>query len=243
MVWVNPLISDKSYDVALSSILNVAKISTRLLQNGDQRRYIATTLSAVIAIVVFSLVYSQPKLTLDFSSGVPGFAPAALLILAVVGGIASTFMRSIVACVMGAGIVGFASATLFVLNGAPDLALTQFAVETLFIVVIMAVLLKLPFLVSATRTRHERLHDTVIAVAFSCLVFVSLAGLSSIPFDTRITDFYAEKSLSEAYGSNIVNVILVDFRAMDTMGEITVVAFAAVIVWGLLRRRGLRRQS
>ena len=57
------------------------------------------------------------------------------------------------------------------------------------------------------------------------------------PFDTRLSDFYGATSYLEARGHNVVNVIIVDYRAFDTVGEVAVVAFATLAVWALLKRR------
>lgn len=61
--------------------------------------------------------------------------------------------------------------------------------------------------------------------------------MNVLPFDARLSEFFGQASYAEAQGRNVVNVILVDFRALDTLGEIAVVAFATMCVWALLRRR------
>ena len=78
---------------------------------------------------------------------------------------------------------------------------------------------------------------TTIAV----LVFVGLASMVAQPFDRFLSDFYGAASYLEAFGRNVVNVVIVDFRGLDTLGEIAVVAFATLGVWALLRPRSPER--
>src|SRR5690606_15842260 len=119
----------------------------------------------------------------------------------------------------------------------PDLALTQFAVETLVLVMLTAVLVRLPTMAPRTRSVRERAVDGVVAAAFAVLVFVGLASMVAQPFDTFLSDFYGAASYLEAFGRNVVNVIIVDFRGLDTLGEISVVVFATLGAWALLRAR------
>ena len=107
--------------------------------------------------------------------------------------------------------------------------------ETLFVVIVMAVLLRLPVTGKSTRTRVEKLADAGLATGFAAVVFTAAFWITAKPFDATLTRYFAETSNTEAFGRNVVNVILVDFRALDTFGEITVVAFAALAAWALLR--------
>ena len=136
--------------------------------------------------------------------------------------------------------IGFGSALIFLMNGAPDLALTQFSVEVLVVLILTALLLRMPARTAASRTIAERRLDAVLSIAFAGLVFAGLITMTAAPLDTTLSQFYGQTSYAEAYGRNVVNVILVDFRALDTMGEIAVICFAAVGVWSMLRVRARR---
>src|SRR5690606_22418082 len=107
----------------------------------------------------------------------------------------------------------------------------------------MAVLLRLPTRTAPTRTPRERGVDAMLAIGFTVLVFIGLAAMLAIPFDGRISEFYGATSYLEAQGHNVVNVIIVDYRALDTLGEIAVVAFATMGAWALLRRRRMDRKG
>ena len=228
------LLGDGGYDAVLARVLGFAGACARVFQSGDPRRYTAVVVAATVAIVGYGLARSGVGPVID-TGGDLRIAPAVVLGVAVAGAVASTLTPSLLAAVVAVGIVGFASALLFLMNGAPDLALTQFGVETLFVVMVMAVLLRLPLHSPSMRTSGERRLDATLSAAFGLLVFIALASMSAAPLDTRLSDYFAAVSLPEAFGRNVVNVIIVDFRGVDTLGEIAVVTFAMIAVWSLLR--------
>jgi multicomponent K+:H+ antiporter subunit A len=146
-----------------------------------------------------------------------------------------------------AGAAGLATCMTFVWFSAPDLALTQLIVEVVTLVLLLLGLRWLPPryksvddrvvpLQARLRARTRRLRDLVLAI-------VAGAGLSALSYAvlTRqagegISPFFIKNSLALAGGSNVINVILVDFRGFDTLGEITVVGIVALSVFALLRR-------
>lgn len=230
------LTAERWYQGALDGVLSLAGWSTRVLQNGDQRRYTLMVLLAVLGICVFAFFRGGSlQVPLDFSD--VSFTAVGLLVLMVVGSLAATGSLSLVAALIGVGVVGYSSALLFLSSGAPDLALTQFAVETLVLVVMMSVLLRLPVQVASTRSRGERRIDAMVAISFAVVVFVALVLMQGTVFSPHLSEFFAENSYPEALGRNVVNVVIVDFRSLDTLGEIAVVGFATLAVWVLLRRR------
>jgi multicomponent Na+:H+ antiporter subunit A len=131
-------------------------------------------------------------------------------------------------------VIGFSVAWLFHLFGAPDLAMTQVVVETLTVVLFVLAFYHLPPY-SLLSTRRTRIRDAALAVSAGGLVTALLLLVTSFPAPERISEFYARNSVPLAHGANVVNVILVDFRALDTLGEITVLSTAALGVAALLR--------
>ena len=236
MRLVQKIDADRAYYRVVDRVLGTARATTRWLQNGDQRRYTLTVASSLLIVAGYALVTGGP-LNLTWSGGEILPFPAIILILAIVGCVVAIRSTSLVTGLVGIGIVGYGSALLFLANGAPDLALTQFAVETLVLVVLMAVLVRLPTDAPKTRSPRESRIDAGIATIFGFLVFGGLATMTAQPFDTRLSDFYGATSYLEARGHNVVNVIIVDYRAFDTVGEVAVVAFATLAVWALLKRR------
>jgi multicomponent Na+:H+ antiporter subunit A len=129
-------------------------------------------------------------------------------------------------------------ALLFAIYSAPDLALTQIMVESLIVVLLVLLLRRLPT-IRKLGGPGARAGRSALALAGGVLMaFVTLAA-SSVTLPGDASSFFAEASWPLAKGRNVVNVILVDFRALDTFGEIAVVAGAAIGVVALLR--GLRR--
>jgi multicomponent Na+:H+ antiporter subunit A len=123
-------------------------------------------------------------------------------------------------------------ALIFIIFGAPDVAITQLLVETLVVVLFAVAALRLPRLSQTGRFRPlDALFASAIGVVVTLVMLMDTAG----PIDRKITDYFEDASWPEAYGRNIVNVILVDFRALDTFGEIAVVAIAALGAWALLK--------
>ena len=146
-------------------------------------------------------------------------------------------------------IVGFMVAVFYILASAPDLALTQLVVETLVLVIFLLVLDNLPaFYGSPSKRRAGR--DALVAGAVGVTVAVTvLLSTAGTPDDVIARYFVEHGGVPEEHGpvfldagggGNVVNVILVDFRAFDTLGEISVVAMAALSVVTLiaLRERG-----
>ena len=154
----------------------------------------------------------------------------------VVAALAAVRASSRLAAVAALGVVGFSVAMIYILFGAPDLAMTQFAIETLTVILFVFVLYRLPRFASYTRLT-SRVRDAVVAVAAGSMMTLLVIMVNSTELVSRLTPYFAESSYPLAKGRNIVNVILVDFRGIDTLGEITVLAVAAIGVFALMKLR------
>ena len=138
--------------------------------------------------------------------------------------------------VLALGTVGYAIAFIYLLYGAPDLAMTQFGVETLSVILFVLVLSRTP---PAKRlsSRLCRARDACLSAASGAVIGWLLLAATAAPPPARISPFFLEKSLPAAHGRNVVNTILVDFRSLDTLGEITVLAVSAIGIFAVLRPR------
>jgi multicomponent Na+:H+ antiporter subunit A len=205
------------------------------LQNGYLRVYLLIVISTTLGLAGFALFgrakLTRPQTPLDVRS-------YEWIIAAVILGatIATARTLSRLTAVAALGVVGFGIALIYILYGAPDLAKTQFAVETLTVVLFVLVLYRLPRFGDYTG-KSERARDLVVALAAGGFMTALLLAVVAVPRDSRLAAFFAENSASLAKGRNIVNVILVDFRGLDTLGEITVLSVAAIGVFALLRLR------
>ena len=132
------------------------------------------------------------------------------------------------------GVSGYGVALTYLFFGAPDLAMTQFSVETLTAVIFTMVFYHFRRFRSLS-PRWLRLRDLSVSILFGGCITVVLLFVGTTPTPAILGKYFADNSVVLAHGHNIVNVILVDFRALDTLGEITVLATAAIGVWALLR--------
>lgn len=162
------------------------------------------------------------------------------MICAVAAAYQAKFHRLAALALLGG--TGLVTCVTFVWLSAPDLAATQLVVEIVTTVLILLGLRWLPKRLqdvpepSGWLPRLRRFRDLAIAVVAGMgMTAVSYAVMTRMPPDT-ISKFFVEKAYSEGGGRNVVNVILVDFRGFDTLGEITVLGIVALTVFALLRR-------
>jgi len=232
-----PIQFEDLYTFALDSIVNIAKTQTRILQNGSLHRYLSVIIGSVILGVglPFLSSYTRPVLPENFDPSLPGWLLSGIIIAAVAIVVRA---RSRLLAICGLGVVGAGIAMLFLMYGAPDVALTQLLVETLTVIVVSLILLRLPRLnVRQPMPSAGKLLNGVLAIAIGTLVTALILAVNQTELNRSVTDFYEANSYIVAHGRNIVNVILVDFRSLDTLGEITVVALAGLAAYALIQKR------
>ena len=241
----------RGYAWALAGLIALAEWQTRVLQAGPRSDHLRHHLGVTLGFaVVLSAATALLKGGLSFDINLADLSSYriyeyTLLAIIALGALATVLAKRRLAAVTALGAVGFATALTYLVFGAPDLAITQFLVETLLVIITVLAMLRLPELtpaqVSAT-TSPSRLRDAGLAVLGGALVTGLVLSVTALPFDHQVTDFYEANSYPEAFGRNVVNVILVDFRALDTLGEVTVLASAALgvaaLVRAVLRRSG-----
>jgi multicomponent Na+:H+ antiporter subunit A len=159
------------------------------------------------------------------------------LVIAIGGVFAVLYARNRLTAIVSLGIQGFAVALLYMLLGAPDLSFTQFMVETLSVVILALVMTRLRLSPADHRPPGERAIDASIALLAGGGLGLLLLKVTQVPFDDRLTEFFNAHSKVIAHGRNIVNVIIVDFRGLDTLGEISVVMIAGLAILALIRVR------
>ena len=157
-----------------------------------------------------------------------------LLALLVVGILGVTQSRSRIGAVAGLSLVGFLVAGWFVLHGAPDLALTQLLVEALTVALVVVVFRRLPDTFAAGgRVRHRTaaLTAVVVGTGLGAVTWLAVGRQGR----SAVGDRFLARAEELTGGRNVVNTILVDFRALDTLGEIGVLAVAAAGIFALIR--------
>ncbi len=223
------------YRTGLAGLVGLAKGTASVLSSGSLRQDLRIVLAATVVLVAPLLL---TRAVLGAADGLRSVRPleAVLAFLVVAGAAGTVVAGSRLAAVVALGVTGFGVALLFLVFGAPDLAMTQLAVETLSVLLFVAVLRRLPRLQSRSAPR-ARAVDALLAGATGAVMAGLVLAVHAEPLRSRLAPFFRESSLVLAKGRNVVNVILVDFRGLDTLGEITVLGVAALGVWSLVRLR------
>jgi len=203
-----------------------------LVENGSLQRYlfllIASTL--IVGVAAFrgeSLFGSAPTQPLDLQT----LAYGVFLIAGAVGTV--LYHRSRFVSVVIVGVVGLMVSLLFVRFSGPDIAMTQLLVEFATVILILLALYFLPWTSPVESSAARRIRDASVAALAGTGVGALSYALLTRPLES-ISQFFITEAKPGGGGTNIVNVILVDFRGFDTLGEITVLAVAAVGIYVLL---------
>ena len=231
--------AEQGFLVSLRAVTGGSKRLTSVVQSGSLPIYLAIIITVVAVAPVIPALNAWP--TLPALVDVPLHLPLAALVIAASLG-ASIVKRRISAALM-LGAVGYAMAGFFIVQGAPDLALTQLVIETLATVMFVLVLRFLPTRwadASPAVTRPIRLGVSVAAAISVFVMALVAAGSRQSVSEANISEEMIRRSAPEGKGNNVVNVILVDFRGLDTLGEITVLVVAGVGAVALARA-GRRR--
>ena len=224
------------YERFINGIPVLAARSSRWLQGGDLSRY-SLLLLAFVSTVMGGIMLAGWSQWLWPAWVTPsaGFVGACALIVA--GALLALWQRDRLVLLLATGLVGFGSGVFYLYAGAPDVAYTQFVVESVFVIVVASVLLKL-----RQRGRGQGLEQThsvrwalPVALLFGAVIALWLLIASGVDFNPQLHQFFAQVSVPEAFGRNVVNVVLVDFRALDTLGEIVVVTLSFLAAIALLQ--------
>jgi len=229
-----------------SALIGLTRFSRKALRFvGTQR--LQTQMFAIIAVAILLALLAARDVPLAWGERERLPASPAFVILWVIGAICAVgaavmakFHRLVAITLMGGA--GLVTCVTFVWFSAPDLALTQIVVEVVTTNLLLLGLRWLPMRLAevsvrvTTRDRARRGRDLLLAIgAGSGLAALSYAMLTR-PAPHSISPFFLSRALPEGGGANVVNVMLVDFRAFDTIGEITVLGAVALTVYALLRR-------
>lgn len=231
---------EKAYVLLELGMLSFAKRLTGLLQNGRLRLYLLIVVSTLVALVWLILLRSDALPDLRFDSDI--YVWEAIIAALIAGGAAvAVTSRSRLGAVTALGVVGYGIALIYLLFSAPDLALAQILVETLTVLLFVLVFYHMPRFGADTKP-GSRLRDGAIAIAAGILMtlFV-LAAAGTAPDPVGL--WFSENSLREAEGRNVVNTIIVDFRALDTLAEVAVLGIAGFGVYALLKLRARKRRG
>ncbi|CAB5167356.1 Na(+) H(+) antiporter subunit A [Olavius algarvensis associated proteobacterium Delta 3] len=223
------------YEHGLGAVKHLAEWQTLVLQSGHLHIYILIILLATMGGVGATLILRE-GLVVDWQPDSVRVYEIIVVILMLVAALVTIRSDSRLSAIVAVGVVGYGMALLFIDFGAPDLAMTQFIIETMTVILFALIIYHLPKYRSIC-SRAQRVRNALVAVAGGGLMTLLLLIALTVQRGSRLADFFKENSLISAHGRNIVNVIIVDFRGMDTLGEITVLAIAGAGVYTLLKLR------
>jgi len=216
---------DRGFDVFIEALVKISFHVTRLIQPGRLEFYVTATFAVIAAVLLVPLfLYGELPAMPSWPHDIQ-IHELTFIAIAVVGLVAVLTASSRLTAIIALGI------------GAPDLSFTQFMVETLSVVILTLVMTRLRLSPSDHRGLGQKLLDSTIAIACGTGFALFLMRATQASFDNRLTDFYNTYSKVIAHGANVVNVIIVDFRGTDTLGEIAVVMITGLAILALIRIR------
>ena len=229
--WQPVFGSEHLYARMVSALDAISRVIGPPLHSASLRSYVMVIVVSTMA-VGFAVLSTLPALRVVARTDVRAHE---LLIVAVIiaGAIAATLAKSTMAAVLSLGVVGYGVAMTFLLYGAPDLAMTQFSVETLTVIIYVLVFRHFrnlgPLSPALVRSR-----DLIVGAGIGTFIAALVLSISTTDTAAQLREYFVQFGPTLGHGRNIVNVILVDFRGFDTMGEITVLATAAIGVRALI---------
>lgn len=223
-------------------LVNSTRAVNEWIENGSLQRYLSIFLFMIFAVSVMPLVYLQEtagnrsQIPLDYASGTAGL----LLILAAIA--TMVWHRKRLTSLLMLSVVGLIVSVAFTRFSAPDLALTQLAVEVVTVILLMLALFFLPKNTPKESSPRRLVRDLSISALIGGIIGTVNYAMMTRPLES-ISDFFVANSKTGGGGTNVVNVILVDFRGFDTFGEITVLGIAALGIYKLIVRMRLYMPS
>ncbi|WP_294345985.1 putative monovalent cation/H+ antiporter subunit A [uncultured Sphingobacterium sp.] len=239
LAWIakfNKISPEYMINLCAQEIALFSAFFTNKMHNGYLRSYLLKIILFAEVLIAYQLYLGGPlHIKWETLSPVSFYEVTTVCIL--IGAIVLTIRTtSRLTAVVATSVVGYAICLIFVFYSAPDLAMTQFTIDTLTVVLFVLVLFKLPSFLNLAN-RRTVIRDAIVAVIFGVLLSMVALRVLHEPTTTNISDFYGDYAYVLAKGKNVVNVLLVDFRGFDTMFEIVVLSIAALGVYSLLKLR------
>ena len=226
--------ADRIYDAVLRGADVLSVRLTAVTQRGSIPATQAVILTTLVLLPVAVLTFgARDRPQFELWNSAPQVVVGVLMLAAA---LAATVMRNRLAAVLMVGVTGYGCGVIFALHGAPDLALTQFLVETLTLVMFVLVLRVLPAETGGTDIKRFRVPRALLALAVGATVTTLAAFAMAARSGRPLADLIPEAAYERGHGANAVNVLLVDIRAWDTMGEVCVLLVAATGVASMVFR-------
>ncbi|WP_299557016.1 Na+/H+ antiporter subunit A [uncultured Mycolicibacterium sp.] len=226
--------ADRAYDAVMRWLDIVSVRLTAVTQRGSIPATQSVILCTLVAVPLVVLAFgARDRLDIELWDSPLKIMVGLLMLAAALG---ATVMRNRLATVLLIGVTGYGCGAVFAFHGAPDLALTQFLVETLTLVVFVLVLRTLPAEADRANIERHRWPRAALAVAVGATVTILAAFAMAARTATPLAELLPDAAYERGHGANTVNVLLVDIRAWDTMGEVMVLVVAATGVASMVFR-------
>lgn len=227
---------------ALNGIYTLAQNTARLSQGYTLATQSAFVLLAALVPVAAALRHIRLNDLMPEKFVLPGSAETILFLMTIVSAYVTVRVRTRLGAIISLGVVGVSVTLFYIFFSAPDLALTQLLIEVLTVVLLVLVFTKLPPDTRPPMQRLKQVRNVLVALAAGAFGFFLVLFNSSVVMQAgqTIGSYFLHNAVPGGHGANVVNVILVDFRAFDTMGEVTVLAIAALGGYALLHAPRVR---
>lgn len=219
---------------AIDSFINISRKKDKIVQHGYHRYYLLS-IFLLTSILLWSQFFETRSWIFNIDNDKNSFYILIVIVITILASILAMFSNKRLATIAILGVSGYGIALIYLYYSAVDLAITQILVETVVVVLFVIVLQKLPRFAKLSNWK-VKVRDLTIALTFGTVMGLLALKATEVNFDSSLYDFYSQNSYLQGYGKNIVNVILVDFRGLDTFGEIIVLAIAALGVSVLLSK-------
>ncbi len=217
---------------AVENFISFSRGNIKFIQHGYNRYYIITIILITTLLVSFQL-YLINGWEVDLPLSIQPFYIFGLVLIIGVSTILSIVSMNRLFTIATMAVIGYGISLIYIYYSAIDLAITQIIIETLMVVMFVVVLGKLPKFKRFSKP-STKIRDAIIAITFGVVMSFLALNAIDVNLNPSISEYFIDNSALKAYGKNVVNVILVDFRALDTLGEITVLAIAALGVYSML---------
>lgn len=221
------------FEQSIRRLIREAARLTSALENGSLQRYLSCVLTSALLVMVVAMA---PLASL---SGPLALSPwdgitTLILLVLITAALATVLLHRVrLVAVMVLGVVGLMVTLVFLRYSAPDLALTQLSVEVVTLILVVLAMFFMPHQTPMESSSLRKLRDLLLAGGIGTMAALLLYAVLTRPY-ASIAAFFLEHSLAEGGGANVVNVILVDFRGFDTLGEICVLVITGLGIYGLL---------
>ncbi|WP_423185393.1 putative monovalent cation/H+ antiporter subunit A [Alishewanella sp. d11] len=230
-----PVGPEALYTKMMAGLVLFAAWQTKVLQNGYLRNYLLTTIATMLFLVGWAMFrLDNFNISLDLHD--VKIQEAAVFLILLVTIFCAVIVKSLLASVALLGALGFAVALIYVFFSAVDVGITQVLVETITVLLLVLVLYRLPEFRQLS-SNLNRARDAFIAISSGVMITLLILLITNTRSMEGISHYFIANSVPEGFGRNIVNVILVDFRALDTLGEIFVLALVAIGIYAMVHLR------